>query len=110
MKLNKNNYPYYAIGKKCSYSSLKAMAKDDLIEVLIDGAVEDAVAITGNKYIQDELPNTIVKMVVYNYNRLGTEGLENESYSGVTYNYLDGYPQDILNTLNKKRGRIYFIQ
>ena len=85
-------------------------SKDDLIEVLIDGAVEDAVAITGNKYIQDELPNTIVKMVVYNYNRLGTEGLETESYSGVTYNYLDGYPQDILNTLNKKRGRIYFIQ
>ena len=85
-------------------------SKDELIEVLIDGAVEDAVAITGNKYIQDELPNTIVKMVVYNYNRLGTEGLENESYSGITYNYSDGYPQDILNTLNKKRGRVYFIQ
>lgn len=85
-------------------------SKDKLIEVLIDGAVEDAVAITGNKYIQDELPNTIAKMVVYNYNRLGTEGLETESYSGVTYNYSDGYPQDILNTLNKKRGRIYFIQ
>ena len=85
-------------------------SKDELIEVLIDGAVEDAVAITGNKYIQDELPNTIVKMVVYNYNRLGTEGLENESYSGITYNYSDGYPQDILNTLNQKRGRIYFIQ
>lgn len=85
-------------------------SKDKLIEVLIDGAVEDAVAITGNKYIQDELPNTIVKMVVYNYNRLGTEGLETESYSGVTYNYSNGYPQDILNTLNKKRGRIYFIQ
>lgn len=85
-------------------------SKDKLIEVLIDGAVEDAVAITGNKYIQDELPNTIVKMVVYNYNRLGTEGLETESYSGITYNYSNGYPQDILNTLNKKRGRVYFIQ
>ena len=85
-------------------------SKDDLIEVLVDGAVEDAVAITGNKYIQDELPSAIAKMVVYNYNRLGTEGLENESYSGITYNYLDGYPQDILNTLNKKRGRVYFIQ
>lgn len=85
-------------------------SKDKLIEVLIDGAVEDAVAITGNKYIQDELPNTIAKMVVYNYNRLGTEGLETESYSGVSYNYSNGYPQDILNTLNKKRGRIYFIQ
>lgn len=34
MKLNKNNYPYYAIGKKCSYSSLKAMSKDDLIDYL----------------------------------------------------------------------------
>lgn len=34
MKLNKNNYPYYAIGKKCSYSSLKAMTKDDLIDYL----------------------------------------------------------------------------
>lgn len=85
-------------------------SKDELIEVLIEGAVEDAVALTGNKYIQDELPNTIAKMVVYNYNRLGTEGLETESYSGVTYNYSNGYPQDILNTLNKKRGRVYFIQ
>lgn len=34
MKLNKNNYPYYAIGKKRSYSSLKVMAKDELIELL----------------------------------------------------------------------------
>ena len=34
MKLNKNNYLYYAIGKKYSYSSLKAMSKDDLIGYL----------------------------------------------------------------------------
>ena len=34
MILNKNNYPYYAIGKKRSYSSLKVMAKDELIELL----------------------------------------------------------------------------
>ena len=36
-------------------------------------------------------------------NRMNTEGLNSQSYSGVSENYIDGYPADILAILNKKR-------
>lgn len=88
-------------------------SKDDLLEVLLEGAVEDAIALTGNEDIKDDLPNTIAKMVVFNYNRLGTEGLSSESYSGVKYDYAASYSDDILKMLetkSKKRGFVYFIQ
>lgn len=40
-------------------------------------------------------------MVVFRYNRLGTEGLNSESYSGASYNYSDGYPDDIMKALDR---------
>lgn len=43
------------------------------------------------------------KIAVIKLNRSGTEGLVNQSFSGVSENYLDGYPADILAILNKKR-------
>lgn len=87
--------------------------KDELLELLIDAAIEDAIAITGNEDIVDDLPHTIAKMVVFNYNRLGTEGLTSESYSGVKYDYAAKYSDDILSMLDtksKKRGFVYFLQ
>lgn len=35
--------------------------------------------------------------------RSGTEGLANQSYSGVSESYIDGYPAEIVSVLNKKR-------
>lgn len=43
------------------------------------------------------------KIAVINLNRINTEGLSSQSYSGVSENYLDGYPADIVATLNRKR-------
>jgi hypothetical protein len=45
----------------------------------------------------------ILKMAVFDYNRLGTEGLESEGYSGVSFNYADDYPEYILRSLRSKR-------
>lgn len=87
-------------------------SKNELLKVLIEGAEEDAKALTFNEDIKYEMPNAIIKMVVYNYNRLGTEGLDSETYSGVSYKYMSDYPDAILNLLNsasKKRGSVYFI-
>ena len=42
-------------------------------------------------------------MVVYNYNRIGTEGLNSESYSGTSYNYTTDYPEQILKMLKRYR-------
>jgi hypothetical protein len=35
--------------------------------------------------------------------RLGTEGLSNQSYSGISEGYIDGYPDTIKKILNSKR-------
>lgn len=36
-------------------------------------------------------------------NRMDTEGLASQSFSGVSETYIDGYPQEIQNLLNRKR-------
>ena len=43
------------------------------------------------------------KIAIMKLNRMNTEGLNSQSYSGVSENYIDGYPADILAILNKKR-------
>lgn len=58
-------------------------------------------------YCNRELDTTLELMAqqiaVIKLNRIGTEGLASQSYSGVSENYLDGYPAEIVATLNRKR-------
>jgi hypothetical protein len=42
-------------------------------------------------------------MAVVKLNRLGTEGLSSQGFSGVNENYIDGYPAEIQAILNRKR-------
>lgn len=46
---------------------------------------------------------TAYRMAVIKLNRIDTDGLENQSYSGVSESYLNDYPEDIKRILNKKR-------
>ena len=43
------------------------------------------------------------KIAVIKLNRSNTEGLASQSYSGVSENYLDGYPEDVQMILRGKR-------
>lgn len=43
------------------------------------------------------------QIAVIKLNRRNTEGLANQSYSGVSENYIDGYPAEIKAILNRKR-------
>jgi hypothetical protein len=43
------------------------------------------------------------QIAVIKLNKLGTEGLASQSYSGVSESYIDGYPADIVSLLNQKR-------
>lgn len=43
------------------------------------------------------------QIAVIKLNRSGTEGLANQSYSGISESYIDGYPEDIKAVLNRKR-------
>lgn len=56
-----------------------------------------------NRDLDNELEICAQKIAVIKLNRLNTEGLANQSYSGVSENYINGYPADILAVLNRKR-------
>lgn len=76
--------------------------KDDLLTVLLEQAIEEAIAYTHNENLM-VLESAIVKMVVYNYNRLGTEGVDSEGYSGVSFSYSTDYPESIQRVLRAHR-------
>ncbi len=50
-----------------------------------------------------ELEAVALRIAIIKLNRLNTEGLASQSYSGVSESYIDGYPADILAVLNRKR-------
>jgi hypothetical protein len=43
------------------------------------------------------------KIAIIKLNRMNTEGLASQAFSGVSESYIDGYPAEILAVLNRKR-------
>lgn len=85
--------------------SIKDDTKDDLLTLLIEQAIEEALNYTHQDSIEN-LRSTIISMVVYKYNRLGTEGLDSEGYSGVSFGYSSDYPDSIMRALKSQRKLI----
>jgi hypothetical protein len=56
-----------------------------------------------NREADIELDMIADRLAVIKLNRMNTEGLSGQSYSGVSESYIDGYPADILAILNRKR-------
>lgn len=74
-------------------------SEDDLLNLLITIASTDAKIMAGVSDIT-AIQSVVEKMVVYLYNRRGTEGLSQESYSGATYHYENNYPESITSVLD----------
>lgn len=53
--------------------------------------------------IDNELEMIAERIAIIKLNRINTEGLASQSFSGVSESYVDGYPADILAVLNRKR-------
>lgn len=56
-----------------------------------------------NRAIDSELEIVAERITVIKLLRMNTEGLASQSFSGVSESYIDGYPADIMATLNRKR-------
>jgi hypothetical protein len=78
-------------------------SKDALLIELIENVREFVLNYTNNAGCLEQLERTLDKMVIYDYSRMGTEGLKNENYSGVSYNYIDGYSDEIMKQLKRFR-------
>ena len=53
--------------------------------------------------LDEELELMAQKIAVVNLNRQGAEGISNSSYSGVSEAYVNGYPEEIMQVLRRKR-------
>lgn len=56
-----------------------------------------------NRKLDTELEACVEKIAVIKLNRMNSEGLASQSYSGVSESYIDGYPAEVLAVLNRKR-------
>ena len=82
-------------------------SKDSLLQVLINSAINEVLNYTHNENAIEDLGATIIDMVVFKYNRLKTEGVDSESYSGVSFNYSADYPEAIMRSLRAYRKAIF---
>lgn len=56
-----------------------------------------------NRTVDYELEMVAEKIAIIKLNRLNSEGLSAQSYSGVSESYIDGYPAEVMAVLNRKR-------
>ena len=76
---------------------------DELLNDLIEETEEEIKVYIHRKDIPIDLEGSLVELVVIKCNRLGTEGINSESFSGVSTSYLDGFPKDITKKLRSCR-------
>ena len=56
-----------------------------------------------NREADIELAMVADRLAIIRLNRINTEGLSGQSFSGVSESYIDGYPADIKAILDRKR-------
>lgn len=76
---------------------------DDLINLFIEDTTKEVKIYCNREDIDTELESVIRRIVIIKLNRMNSEGLSSQSYSGVSESFIDGYPQDIIAVLNRKR-------
>ena len=72
------------------------------IGVCVKKAVAEVQSYCGRE-LDAELEAVALDIAIIKLNRLNTEGLAGQSYSGVSETYINGYPVEIVAILNRKR-------
>ena len=76
---------------------------DDLLNTLIAICKEEAYIYCNLPEYTEKLDNIVVFMVIEKYNRIGSEGTESQSASGISATYESFYSEKIVKMLNKHR-------
>ena len=76
---------------------------DDLINLFIEDTITEIKVYCNREDIDTELESVIRRIVIIKLNKINAEGLSSQSFSGVSESFIDGYPQDIVSILNRKR-------
>lgn len=75
---------------------------DDLIGLMLKMAIAEVEDYT-HRELDYSLQLIAERIAIIKLNRIGTEGLNSMSVNGMSENYINGYPDDIIATLNAKR-------
>lgn len=84
------------------------ITKDTLIDMLLEDAIAEVTDYCNLKIYDSKFDSTVVKMVSQNYNKVSTQGISSQSFSGVSESFVDGYSADVMTMLNKSR-RVRFL-
>ena len=76
---------------------------DELINLFIEDTTKEVKIYCNREDIDIELESVIRRIVIIKLNKMNSEGLSSQAYSGVSESFIDGYPQDIISVLNRKR-------
>lgn len=80
--------------------------RDVLLKDLIKDSIQDVKDYI-NYSLEEELPEQLKVIVqdvtLIKFNKIGAEGLQSESYSGVSQNYIDGLPKELKSRLRRYR-------
>ena len=76
---------------------------DGKLQGIIDDVTQEVLADTNQSELNLQLSSAVVSLSVIAVNRIGTEGISSESYSGVSTSYLDDVPSRIAIILNANR-------
>ena len=73
------------------------------LQAIIDDVTLEVLADTNQPILNKQLESAVISLSVVAVNRLGTEGLASEGYSGVSTSYLDDVPPRVASILNANR-------
>ena len=73
------------------------------LQAIIDDVTQEVLSDTNQSELNLQLSSAVVSLSVITVNRIGTEGLASEGYSGVSTSYLDDVPPRVASILNANR-------
>ena len=76
---------------------------DGKLQGIIDDVTLEVLADTNQPELNAQLESAVISLSVIAVNRIGTEGLASEGYSGVSTSYLDDVPPRVASILNANR-------
>ena len=76
---------------------------DVKLQAIVEDVTQEVLADTNQPELNAQLESAVISLSVVAVNRLGTEGLASEGYSGVSTSYLDDVPPRVASILNANR-------
>lgn len=83
--------------------STEDTSKDNLLNLMLEDVQEFILNYCNIKELPGKAESLIRRITNIRYNIMGSEGLNSESYSGVSQSFIDGLPKDIKQELDTIR-------